>query len=57
MVGKQAKPNMKPAQPNLRIAAPPNPLQPEYIIDKEITAEQYEETLNWFYDQREKDLG
>ena len=25
-VGKQAKPNMKPAQPNLRIAAPPNPL-------------------------------
>ena len=27
-VGKQAKPNMKPAQPNLRIAAPPNPLQP-----------------------------
>ena len=31
MVGKQAKPNMKPAQPNLRIATPPNPSQPEYI--------------------------
>jgi len=26
----------------------------KYIIDQEITAEQYEETLNWFYDQRDK---
>jgi heme b synthase len=25
----------------------------KYIIDQEITAEQYEETLNWFYDQRD----
>ncbi len=25
----------------------------KYILDKEISAEQYEETLNWFYDQRE----
>jgi len=25
----------------------------KYIIDQEITAQQYEETLNWFYDQRE----
>ena len=31
MVGKQAKPNVKPAQPNLHIAAPPNPLQPEFL--------------------------
>ncbi len=31
-VGKQAKPNMKPAQPNLRIAAPPNPLQPAILL-------------------------
>ncbi len=26
----------------------------KYIIDQEITAEQYEATLNWFYDQRNK---
>ncbi|MBN1932176.1 MAG: heme b synthase [Desulfobacterales bacterium] len=26
----------------------------KYILDQEITAEQYEETLNWFYDQRGK---
>jgi heme b synthase len=26
----------------------------KYIIDQEITAEQYETTLNWFYDQRNK---
>jgi heme b synthase len=26
----------------------------KYIVDQEISAEQYEETLNWFYDQREK---
>ncbi len=26
----------------------------KYIIDKAIDAAQYEETLNWFYDQREK---
>ncbi|MBW2109237.1 MAG: heme b synthase [Deltaproteobacteria bacterium] len=26
----------------------------KYIIDGEISAQQYEETLNWFYDQREK---
>ena len=26
----------------------------KYILDQEITAEQYEETLNWFYDQRDK---
>jgi len=26
----------------------------KYIVDQEITAEQYEETLNWFYDQRNK---
>ena len=26
----------------------------KYLIDQEITAEQYEDTLNWFYDQREK---
>jgi heme b synthase len=26
----------------------------KYIIDQEITAEQYEETLNWFYDQQGK---
>jgi len=26
----------------------------KYIADQEITAEEYEETLNWFYDQREK---
>ncbi len=26
----------------------------KYILEKEITAEEYEETLNWFYDQREK---
>jgi heme b synthase len=25
----------------------------KYILDQEITAEQYERTLNWFYDQRE----
>jgi heme b synthase len=25
----------------------------KYIIDQEITAEQYEETLNWFYDQKD----
>jgi radical SAM protein with 4Fe4S-binding SPASM domain len=25
----------------------------KYIIDQEITAQQYEETLNWFYDQRD----
>lgn len=26
----------------------------KYIIDQEINAEEYEKTLNWFYDQREK---
>ncbi|NOX33934.1 MAG: heme b synthase [Deltaproteobacteria bacterium] len=26
----------------------------KYIVDSEINAEEYEETLNWFYDQREK---
>ena len=26
----------------------------KYIVDKEINAAEYEETLNWFYDQREK---
>jgi len=26
----------------------------KYIIDQEISAEQYEQTLNWFYDQKEK---
>ena len=26
----------------------------KYIIDQEITAREYEETLNWFYDQRDK---
>ena len=26
----------------------------KYIVDKEINAQEYEETLNWFYDQREK---
>lgn len=26
----------------------------KYIIDQEIDAREYEETLNWFYDQREK---
>lgn len=26
----------------------------KYIVDKSINAEEYEETLNWFYDQREK---
>jgi len=26
----------------------------KYLIDQEITAQEYEETLNWFYDQREK---
>ncbi len=26
----------------------------KYILDQEIDAQQYEETLNWFYDQREK---
>jgi AdoMet-dependent heme synthase len=26
----------------------------KYMIDQEITAEQYEETLNWFYDQKDK---
>ncbi|MDM8526388.1 heme b synthase [Desulfococcaceae bacterium HSG8] len=26
----------------------------KYIIDQEISAEEYEKTLNWFYDQREK---
>ncbi|MDM8550643.1 heme b synthase [Desulfobacterales bacterium HSG2] len=26
----------------------------KYILDQEITAEEYEETLDWFYDQREK---
>ena len=26
----------------------------KYIVDQEITAGEYEETLNWFYDQREK---
>lgn len=26
----------------------------KYIVDQEIDARQYEETLNWFYDQREK---
>jgi radical SAM protein with 4Fe4S-binding SPASM domain len=26
----------------------------KYMIDQEISAEQYEETLNWFYDQKDK---
>lgn len=26
----------------------------KYIVDKAINAQEYEETLNWFYDQREK---
>jgi len=26
----------------------------KYIIDQEITAQEYEQTLNWFYDQRDK---
>lgn len=26
----------------------------KYIVDQEINAEEYESTLNWFYDQREK---
>jgi len=26
----------------------------KYIVDQEITAEEYEKTLNWFYEQREK---
>jgi heme b synthase len=26
----------------------------KYIVDQEISSEQYEETLNWFYDQRDK---
>jgi len=26
----------------------------KYIVDQEISAEEYERTLNWFYDQREK---
>lgn len=26
----------------------------KYIVDQEITAEEYENTLNWFYDQRDK---
>lgn len=26
----------------------------KYIVDSEINAEEYEETLNWFYDQRDK---
>ncbi len=26
----------------------------KYIVDKEINAREYEETLNWFYDQRDK---
>ncbi len=26
----------------------------KYLIDKEIDAQEYEDTLNWFYDQREK---
>lgn len=26
----------------------------KYLIDQEISAKQYEETLNWFYDQREQ---
>ena len=26
----------------------------KYIVDQEITAEEYERTLNWFYDQRDK---
>ena len=26
----------------------------KYIVDKEISAAEYEETLNWFYDQRDK---
>ena len=26
----------------------------KYIVDQEINAEEYEQTLNWFYDQREK---
>ena len=26
----------------------------KYIVDQEISAQQYEETLNWFYDQKDK---
>jgi heme b synthase len=26
----------------------------KYIVDQEISSDQYEETLNWFYDQRDK---
>lgn len=26
----------------------------KYIVDQEISAQQYEETLNWFYDQRDR---
>jgi heme b synthase len=26
----------------------------KYIVDQEISSEQYEQTLNWFYDQRDK---
>lgn len=26
----------------------------KYIVDQEITSDEYEQTLNWFYDQREK---
>ena len=26
----------------------------KYIVDREINADEYEQTLNWFYDQREK---
>lgn len=26
----------------------------KYIVDQEISAQQYEQTLNWFYDQRDK---
>jgi len=26
----------------------------KYLIDQEITAQEYEDTLNWFYDQRER---
>ena len=26
----------------------------KYIVDQEISAEEYEQTLNWFYDQRDK---
>ena len=26
----------------------------KYIVDQEISADEYEQTLNWFYDQREK---